>query len=456
MPTPRRRAAPHRSRPTTTPPRRAAPVTPYDHAAALGSTRLEALFAAGEQRELLHGLFGAEACAELHALALAARSSRQRRPHGRPRAWLLPGIMGTRLGFARAAGAPADAVWLDPPDLIAGRATLLRRRPRDRVRTLGVIDQGYLKLWLRLAAAGFDPEYFPYDWRRGIASLGAAFATRLRADARPAVVVAHSLGGLVVRAALRRARLPAIARIVLLGTPNFGSSAAVQAMRGSYAVVRRVAMLDRLHDADALTREVFTTFDSLYDLLPMGAAAPDVDFHDPASWPVHGPRPDAARLAAARGLAPRLADGDARFAVIAGIGSPTVTAARAGRREFTYTYRRDGDGTVPLDSAALPGAALYVTPVAHGLLPRDDLVIEAVVDLLRGPRTARLRQGRPRAPAAALQLRDRDLHAALVGKLDWDALGGEAQRTFLENLNDPGPLRVAAHKHGRRRASSAG
>jgi hypothetical protein len=95
---------------------------------------------------------------------------------------------------------------------------------------------------------------------------------------------------------------------------------------------------------------------------------------------------------------------------------------------------------VPLESAQLPGAALYVAPVAHGLLPRDDLVGAAVIDLLREGRTSRLAAGRPRAPAAALQLRDSDLHRALAGKLDWPALSAEQRRRFLENLNDPGPL----------------
>lgn len=40
-----------------------------------------------------------------------------------------------------------------------------------------MIDQSYFKLWLRLGAAGFDPAYFAYDWRRGVAEQGAAFAT---------------------------------------------------------------------------------------------------------------------------------------------------------------------------------------------------------------------------------------------------------------------------------------
>ncbi len=430
----------------------AAPATPYDRAAALAPDQLEAWLASGQQREMLGELFGADACRELGKLARAAQASRRRHPLRRPRAWLLPGIMGTRLGFARRGAQPPDAVWLDPPDLIAGRTLELRHRPRDRVRPLGVIDQGYLMLRLRLVAAGYDVEYFAYDWRLGIARLGAAFATRLRADRRPTVIVAHSLGGLVARAALRRARLPPVSRIVMLGTPNFGSFAAVQAMRGSYAVVRRIAMLDRQHDADTLTRTVFSTFASLYDLLPHGPASAGLDYHDRASWPVLGLGPDPARLAAAANLTRLLLPGDARFAAIAGIGAPTVTAALPDRREFTYTYRRDGDGTVPLASAQLPGASLHVAPVAHGLLPRDALVGEAVLDLLRDGATSRLASLRPRAPAAAVKVTDADLHRALTGKLDWDALSGEQRRNFLENLNDPGPLR--SQPNGKTRTGS--
>lgn len=427
----------------------AATVSAYDRATALGPQQLEGLLAAGAERALLEGVFGPEACDQLTPLARAAQASRRRRPHDRPRAWVLPGILGTRLGLPRGGGLPADAIWLDPDDLLAGRARQLRRTARDRVRPLGVIDQGYLKLWLRLAAAGFDPAYFAYDWRRSVAESGAAFATRLRADARPAVIVAHSLGGLVARAALRRAKLPPVGRVLLLGTPNRGSYAAVQAIRGSYAVVRKIAMLDRHHDGDALTREVFSSFDSLHDLLPEGPIAASLDFHDPASWPASGPQPDAARLAASRGLAARLAPADDRYACIAGHGRPTAVAAHRGSAQFVYTYRPDGDGTVPLDSAALPGVDLYVAPVAHGLLPRDDRVLEAVVDLLQAGATGALRVGRPRAPQRTLRVGDRDLSAALDGKLDWGSLDAARRRAFLESLSEPGALRAARPRRRR-------
>ena len=134
---------------------------------------------------------------------------------------------------------------------------------------------------------------------------------------------------------------------------------------------------------------------------------------------------------------------DARFACIAGHGRPTAVAARREGGQFVYTYRPDGDGTVPLDSAALPGAELYVAPVAHGLLPRDDRVLDAVIELLRNRTTGALRQGRPRAARRNWKVGDRALRATLDGKLDWATLDPARQRAFLENLSEPEPLRPA-------------
>ena len=146
-----------------------------------------------------------------------------------------------------------------------------------------------LRLKLTLRAQGFAVELYDYDWRLSVTQLGRSLAARLR-SLEPArlAIVAHSMGGLIARAALAESDISGLERVVLLGAPNCGSYAAVQALRGTYAVVRKVARLDARASAESLTQEVFSTFPSLYDLLPRGTRT---DLFDPAAWPAGGPRP---------------------------------------------------------------------------------------------------------------------------------------------------------------------
>ncbi len=405
---------------------------------------------AGARRHDLIAYFGAAAFEELVPLAVAARAATAdlARSADAPRVWLLPGIMGTQLGHAHGGHRPGDLLWLDPLDIIAGRITALRLREGDAIEPLGALLYNHLQLKLRLTVAGFAPRVFDYDWRRDPIATGARFAAALRADGREALIVAHSLGGLVARAAMTEARLPRIARVALLGTPNAGSYAALQALRGSYPVVRRLAMLDRSHDAEWLASRVFNTFESLYRLPPWGSAAGGTDFHARAAWPAHGPRPSARRLAAGRTTGSEMVPADDRFMAIAGCGEPTVVGCARGAAGFTYTVTSDGDGTVPLESAALPGAALYRTRTAHSELTRDATVAAALVDLLRTGHTRRLESG-PGSPddaaaTATFTFTDAQMRAALDGKLDWSALSGEARREFLHDLNDLPELLPAA------------
>ncbi len=114
---------------------------------------------------------------------------------------------------------------------------------------------------LALRKAGYDAVLLDYDWRHDIASLGQRLAERIIVDGRDNVaLVAHSMGGLVSRAALTHAAGAKVSQLIMLGTPNTGSLAAVQALRGTYSVVRKIAMLDLRHDAEYLARHVFSTF----------------------------------------------------------------------------------------------------------------------------------------------------------------------------------------------------
>jgi len=411
-------------------------VTPYDRFA-WSDAQIETWLAQGAHAAELSAYFGA---AEYRALSTLARRA-QRTPLGPQalRVLIVPGIMGSQLGLKRAAPLPHDIVWLDPIDIQQGRLALLRVGGGAPVVPLGAVLYSHLRLKLALRARGLAAEFHDYDWRLSIADLGRALAARLAAEGRIAIV-AHSMGGLVARAALTHPGTRHVARVVLLGTPNLGSCAAVQALRGTYAVVRKVARLAAQPSAEALATEVFSSFPSLYDLLPTGAWSGRADLLDPTAWPRSGPQPRRVLLAAARATQGRLAPADARFAVIVGVGQETVTAVARWRDDFIYTLTRHGDGSVPAASAALAGAPCAYARVAHSDLTRDPRVAAAVVDLLERGVTARLPARWRSSSRATARISDTQLRRTHTDKVDWGALSPEARRAFLENLNEPAQL----------------
>jgi hypothetical protein len=416
-------------------------ITPYDRFAS-GEAYIEDWLASGTRRRELSDYFGPAEYRSLAALARRARTARV--SESAPRVLIVPGIMGSQLGLARAAPLPSDIVWLDPLDIQRGRLTALRVPAVAPIVPLGVVLFSYLRLKLQLRAAGFAVEFHDYDWRLSIVESGRALAERLRAlRPAPVAIVAHSMGGLVSRAALALEHTRHIQRLVLLGTPNCGSFAAVQALRGTYAVVRKVACLAPQTSAESLAAGVFNTFPSLYELLPSGSCrVAGVDLFDARAWPAAGPRPHAELLEAARATHGQLAPPDERFAVIAGVGAETVTAVRRQGKEFLYTLTRGGDGTVPLESAVLPGVWSAYARAAHSDLTRNALVAAAVVDLLRSGRTRRLPSRWGSAARASAQVSDAQLRRLDAKKVDWAALTPTERRAFLENLNEPPHLRL--------------
>ena len=429
-------------------------VTPYDRLA-WGDAQIEEWLASDARQRELSDYFGP---AEYRSLAaLARRACTVRVSESAPRVLIVPGIMGSQLGLARAAPLPNDIVWLDPLDIQRGRLAALRLPPAAPIVPLGVVLFSYLRLKLHLRAAGFAVEFHDYDWRLSIVQSGCALAARLRA-LRPArvAIVAHSMGGLVSRAALALEHTRHIERLVLLGTPNCGSFAAVQALRGTYAVVRKVARLAQQASAESLAAEVFNTFPSLYELLPWGSCSvAGGDLFDARSWPAAGPRPRAELLEAARATQCQLAPPDERFAVIAGVGAETVTAVRRRGQEFLYTLTRGGDGTVPLPSALLPGVRSAYVRAAHSDLTRHPVVAAAVADLLRAGSTRRLPSRWASAARACAQVSDAQLRRTHAEKVDWAALTPKERRLFLENLNEPPQLRLRV-PGGAHRSRSAG
>ena len=412
-------------------------ITPYDKLA-FSDVEAQALLASGDHRAELTAFFGEREYGELQYLARRAAKANARAG----RVLIIPGIMGSQLGFERTPPLPRDLLWVDPVDIGAGRLRALRMNAAP-VRAMGVVLHSYLRLRLHLAARGFDVGCVDYDWRLGIDVLGKQLAQRIEAESHAYVhLVAHSMGSLVARAALALPARRKVQQIVLLGSPNQGSFAGVQAVRGTYPVVRKLARLDSRSSAETLADEVFNTFPSLYHLLPPQGYTPAIVLCDAEQWPREGPRPRAELLQAARNTLARLAKPTDRVSVLVGTGQPTVTGIERADQDFIYTVTPHGDGTVPVASARLDGAHNYYVSCAHSELTRDPMVANAVIDILKTGATRRLARRWSARNRATGRISDSALRLTHTEKLDLTTLDPDARRQFMQTLNEPPPLRL--------------
>jgi pimeloyl-ACP methyl ester carboxylesterase len=408
---------------------------------------LENALATGAHRRELLAWFGPSEYRRLAALSLqAARATQGAATAGgaqRAKVYLIPGLLGSQLGWPRQAGQPRDLLWLDPADIAAGRLMSLRwRRELGGLIALGAIPHTYLALRLRLTAAGYEVVTHDYDWRADISVAAADLARRLAQDASPRIVlIGHSMGGLLARAALGLCA-PAVAAsiecVIGLGTPHGGSIGAVQALRATYPVVLRLAALDRRHDAQTLGRRVFHSFVSLYQMLPH--SLPDLDVFSASDWPLTGLRPAPRSLRVARDFLGALPPADPRFICIVGTGQRTVTGITRARGQFRYEITDAGDGTVPASRASLPGSRAYALACEHGELTRSARVAAALIDLIETGSTTRLREGVRARFGQRVLVSDAMLKAAFRHKLDWQRLDAAARRRYLNALNAPPPL----------------
>jgi len=389
----------------------------------------------GEQPGLLEDYFGRQNYQELRELSLEAAARRR----GGPRVLILPGIMGSTLG--RPGAVFDDVIWIDPIDIARGNIEQLRLNGgAPKIEALGVVLLAYLRLKLKLTIAGFDADFFPFDWRRSIDHLATALARRLEVEAAPEIhLVAHSMGGLVARAAIAKGA-PKVVRLIMLGTPNFGSFVPIQALRGTYPIVRKVAAVDLTNTAEELAERVFATFPSLYQMMPSPAKFDAVRLSEIDSWPKSGPRPLTSLLKEVGGVSLKLATPQQRnpFFMIAGVRQETLVGVRANHDEFQYEFSKDGDGTVPLSLAELPGATTFYVEESHGSLPNNGPVAAAVAEILNTGKTSVLTAQRP-APSrdGRRVVTERELRALEAEAPRPRILSQREKRRLLEEVASP-------------------
>jgi pimeloyl-ACP methyl ester carboxylesterase len=256
---------------------------------------------------------------------------------------VIPGILGTELINSKT----GQTIWPSAfrtsteglpisPNLEANRDDLVPGKILETVRLARILPEVYVYRDLLEALrryAGYregnwnNPEadgdhdtfyVFPYDWRRDNVANARELVQRMRRLKerlqRPDLkfnIVAHSMGGLIARYAAMygEADLPPddvairptwsgaahISKIVMIGTPNEGSSDAFATLVEGYSITeglrRRVPLLNKLTAEDAARTP------SVFQLMPHREAARfldenlkpiDLDLYDAAVWKRYG------------------------------------------------------------------------------------------------------------------------------------------------------------------------
>ncbi|MBL8265052.1 lipase family alpha/beta hydrolase [Steroidobacter sp.] len=396
----------------------------------LHEDQIIALLRSGAHAALLSAYFGEVEYRELAQLAKIAATRSD--PRGEV-VFVLPGIMGSRLGSTQRR--TTSLLWLHPMAIAQGGLSQLALPAGKSLRALGVMLPGYLKLRLCLEIGGFRPVFHPFDWRADLETLARALTRSIeKSGERKVSIVAHSMGGLVARIALAQDRERRIRKLVQLGAPNRGSFAPVQALRAAYPTVRKIAALDYHNTAEALARSVFLTLPGLYQMLP-STPAEQPNLFDPAQWPQDELAPDATLLNRAYKVRSRMPPPDERCAVIVGTHQETVTSLRLRDGGFEYSVRLDGDGTVPSSNALWDGADTWFVQENHGALTNNSEVLAAVTGILKEGQTSRLSSTRPAAPSEVVRtVTDAELRAAATHKVHWERLSLDSRRRILDPI----------------------
>jgi len=381
---------------------------------------IEWLLEESHEKELT-ALLGAEQLDSMHLLAKEAnrfepfrRASRSRESNqqsldspnrglfqqtrsGVRQTLILPGILGSTLAHK------GDTIWFDPADIARGKLTALKLATNDGVESNGAFAPTYLRMFLQLWAAGLRPEYFHFDWRKPIENAADLLVKRLRVAAQkrtPIVLAAHSMGGLVSRAALKKLGTDAdaiVERTILLGTPNQGSFAPALVLSGDNSTVQWMNWLHSFGGSGDPVRDVFSGFVGLYQMLPGPDTFSTVDLFNAKNYPDGVANKDT--LQSARNLQSQLIAGNPRIHMVVGTGFDTVVGVEArddigpnsgGTPKGFKLLNGEGDETVPRTMAMLPGADHYFYPAAHSKLPSNGTVIQAVIDLALDGKTKKL------------------------------------------------------------------
>jgi len=317
--------------------------------------------------------------------------------------------------------ADRDRLWFDPGTLALGALeTIATGNAADRsIKAEKLFTLFYGELCKSLIGS-HRVVRFAYDWRRPLQETAVELAICLKAllqetaaSGQPVRLLAHGMGGLVVRA-LVKTEEPlwnelmgrSGARFVMLGTPNQGSHQMVETLLGKSDLIRKLARIDSRHSMQQILT-IMAGFPGLLQLLPKPGfrEAGDVqqrnDYFEEGVWQELKRRnhdrwngdgiaatPSKAVLAQSRWLwdqeSPELPERHKQKVIyVYGQASMTPCGLLEQNDRLKMLGTPAGDGAVTWASGPIPGiGSFYVMPVEHAALCNSAAHFAAIVDLL--------------------------------------------------------------------------
>ncbi|WP_300340357.1 CHAT domain-containing protein [Accumulibacter sp.] len=344
---------------------------------------------------------------------------------------VLPGVMGSHLAVGG-----KDRVWFDPLDIASGGLGKIAWE-KSGIEAEKLFDMFYSDICKYLSTS-HRVERFAYDWRQPLDVLAERCADFLEGllseTTQPVRLLAHSMGGLVIRACIhkRRAVVDQLmardgARLVMLGTPNQGAYSMVENLLGKGDTLRSLVRLDVTHDMQEVL-QIVSGFRGALQLLPKpgfvdtfqgqpGGGDPGQRFDFAETWKAYQPKvfdfwfgngksatPDQQQLDAANWLWRQ--DGEATPALpeeykgkttyVFGVARNTPCGIREENGRLKMVGTTLGDGTVTWSSGRIDNVgSYYYLPAKHGDLPSTREYFPALAELLRSGATSALLSSPP-------------------------------------------------------------
>ena len=339
----------------------------------------------------------------------------------KPIALLLPGIMGSSLDHN------GNPQWIDFRELNRGAIKDDLSIKTEDVSASGVIKKYYDDFAQHLGKT-HDVITFPFDWRKSVKHAAQLLAEKIEQllveQTQPIQIIAHSMGGLVVRQVMidfpelwKKLIDKPSTKFIMLGTPWLGSYLIMEVLTGHSSRVKQLAMMDFKNTKRDLLY-VFREYPGIFELLPIENNQKR-KFWETDFWKKIKEECDDAMVIPLKkeldafkkyrekvlDFVTKIKEEDLKNVYyIAGHAEQTVydytskSRFLSKKKKLVYLATTHGDSSVTWATgipSRLPETNLYYTETSHGELANDPKLFDGIVELLQEGKTQLLSKTKP-------------------------------------------------------------